>query len=91
MYRFLIYKTFPFVTGLTYTEISWESTNSPDFIELGENKMSKSWKHEKTTGFLENAGRIRKARKQARDIKHILIDDENDFDFNTDLTTFAAS
>ena len=53
--------------------------------------MSKSWKHEKTTGFLENAARIRKARKQARDIKHILIDDENDLDFNTDLTVFAAS
>jgi hypothetical protein len=53
--------------------------------------MSKSWKHEKTTGFLENAGRIRKARKQARDIKSLLIDEEIDLDFNTDLTAFAAS
>ena len=53
--------------------------------------MSKSWKHEKTTGFLENAGRIRKARKQARDIKHVLIDEEFDLDFNTHLTAFAAS
>ena len=53
--------------------------------------MSKSWKHEKTTGFLENAGRIRKARKQARDIKAVLIDEKIDLDFNTDLTTFAKS
>jgi len=43
--------------------------------------MSKTFKHAKTTGFLENAGRIRKARKVERDLKSELIDTDFSFDF----------
>ena len=53
--------------------------------------MSKTFKHLKTTGFLENAGRIRKARKEARDLKTELLDEQFDQELNTDFTAFAAS
>ena len=45
--------------------------------------MSRSIKHEKTTGFLEHAGKIRKARKAAREMKHQLINEQFDFDLDT--------
>lgn len=53
--------------------------------------MSKTFKHVKTTGFLENAGRIRKARKEARELKTQLLDEFFNDDLSTDFTAFAQS
>ena len=53
--------------------------------------MSKSWKHEKTTGFLEHAGKIRKARKAARQLKAELLNQDYDLDFDTNFMQFAES
>ena len=47
--------------------------------------MSKSFKHERTTGFLENAARIRKSRKQARELKAQLLDEILGDEFDTDF------
>ena len=53
--------------------------------------MSRSIKHEKTTGFLEHAGKIRKARQLARDLKADLINVDIDWDSDTHLAQFAQS
>ena len=51
--------------------------------------MSKSWKHEKTTGFLEHAGKIRKARKAARQLKADLLNIDFDWENDTNSMQFA--
>ena len=53
--------------------------------------MSRSIKHEKTTGFLEHAGKIRKARKAARQLKADLLNEEFDNDMDTFFMQLAAS
>ena len=45
--------------------------------------MSRSIKHEKTTGFLEHAAKIRRDRQVAREIKAEMLKQE----FNLDLET----
>lgn len=53
--------------------------------------MSRSIKHEKTTGFLEHAGKIRKARKAARQLKADLLNFEFDWENDTNLMQYAES
>ena len=48
--------------------------------------MSRSVKHEKSTGFLEHAAKIRKARKEIRDLKAEMLQQKFDIDFDTDFT-----
>ncbi len=47
--------------------------------------MSRSLKHEKTTGFLDHAAKIRRDRKVTRDIKAEMIMQEYNLDFETDF------
>jgi len=51
--------------------------------------MSRSVKHEKSTGFLENAAKIRKARQEQRDLKAEMLQQKFDVDFDTDFTFFT--
>ena len=53
--------------------------------------MSRSIKHEKTTGFLEHAGKLRKARQVARELKADLINVDIDWDSDTNFTQLAQS
>ena len=53
--------------------------------------MSRSIKHEKTTGFLEHAGKIRKARKAARQLKADLLNIDFDWDSDTFNIQYAES
>ena len=53
--------------------------------------MSRSIKHEKTTGFLERSGKIRKARKAARELKADLLNLEFDWDNDTYFLQYAES
>lgn len=53
--------------------------------------MSRSIKHEKTTGFLEHAGKIRKERKEKRALKAELLMNDFNTEINTDYVNYAAS
>ena len=53
--------------------------------------MSRSIKHEKTTGFLERAGKIRKERKEKRALKVELLMLDFSNETNTDYLNYAAS
>ena len=53
--------------------------------------MSRSIKHEKTTGFLERSGKIRKARQAERELKAQLLNFEFDCDNDTYVTQYAES
>ena len=53
--------------------------------------MSRSIKHEKTTGFLEHAGKIRKARKAARWLKAELLNNNEDQELDINFMQYAES
>lgn len=52
--------------------------------------MSRSIKHEKTTGFLERAGKIRKDRKAQRALKAELLMLDFSDEINMDYLNYAA-
>ena len=66
-------------------------SHAPDCIELGELKMSRSFKHEKSTGFLEHAAKIRRDRKLIRDLKADMLIEKFDADIDTDFTFSTLS